>query len=83
MYMFLFVVCTLLMAMLVPDLITAISTVSATLGNIGPGLGGIGAIENYAWIVVPGKWILILCMLLGRLEIFTVLLIFRPSIWKK
>ena len=82
-YMFLFILSTVFMTLFVPDLVTAIATVSATLGNIGPGLAGIGAIENYAWIPVAGKWILILCMLLGRLEIFTVLLIFRPSIWKK
>jgi len=39
--------------------------------------------ENYAWIPIPGKWILIMSMLLGRLEIFTVLIALRPAVWRK
>jgi trk system potassium uptake protein TrkH len=46
-------------------------------------LAGIGATENYAWIPIPGKWILIFSMLLGRLEIFTVLIVLRPAVWRK
>jgi len=83
MFMALFVLGSLLMTLFIPDLETAISTVAATLGNIGPGLGGIGSSQNYGWIPIPGKWILIICMLLGRLEIFTILIALRPSTWKK
>ncbi|MBU0982808.1 MAG: TrkH family potassium uptake protein [candidate division Zixibacteria bacterium] len=79
----LFIVTALLMTLFVPDVTTAVTCSIATIGNIGPGLGGIGAVENYSWIPIPGKWILVLSMLLGRLEIFTVLIVFRPSVWRK
>ena len=79
----LFVVVGALMTLFVPDLTTAVTCSIATIGNIGPGLGGIGAVENYSWIPIPGKWLLVISMLLGRLEIFTVLIILRPAIWRK
>ncbi len=82
-FVILFVITGMLMTLFVPDLTTAVTCSIATIGNIGPGLGGIGAVENYSWIPIPGKWILILSMLLGRLEIFTVLIVFRPSVWQK
>jgi trk system potassium uptake protein TrkH len=81
-FMGLFVISALLLSMFVPDLVTAITATTATMGNIGPGLSGVGSMEHYGWIPIPGKWILIFCMLLGRLEIYTVLLAFRPSTWK-
>ena len=79
----LFVITGALMTLFVPDLTTAVACSIATIGNIGPGLAGIGAVENYAWIPIPGKWILVLSMLLGRLEIFTVLIVFRVATWRK
>jgi trk system potassium uptake protein TrkH len=79
----LFVVTALLMTLFVDDLTTAVACSAATIGNIGPGLAGIGAIENYGWIPLPGKWILVVSMLLGRLEIFTVLIVLRPAVWRK
>ncbi|UCC44708.1 MAG: TrkH family potassium uptake protein [Candidatus Zixiibacteriota bacterium] len=79
----LFIMTGFLMTFFVPDLTTAVACSIATIGNIGPGLAGIGATENYAWIPLPGKWILVISMLLGRLEIFTVLIMFRPSVWRK
>ena len=72
----------LLMMFFVPDLVTAFTSVVACLANIGPGLAGVGSIESFNWIPIPGKWILIFNMLLGRLEIFTVLVLFRASIWR-
>jgi trk system potassium uptake protein TrkH len=78
----LFVICSFLMSFFIPDLTTAVSSVVATIANIGPGLAGVGSTQTYGWIPVPGKWVLILCMLLGRLEIFTVLVLFRPSFWR-
>ena len=78
-----FVVVGLLMTLFVPDLTTALTASIATLGNIGPGLAGVGAAENYAWIPLPAKWLLVFAMLLGRLEIFTVLIVLRPSVWRK
>lgn len=79
----LFVIIALLMTLFVPDVTTAVTLSVATIANIGPGLAGIGAIENYGWLPITAKWILILSMLLGRLEIFTVLILFRPSVWQK
>jgi len=79
----LFALASIVMTLFIPDLVTAVSAVAATIGNVGPGLGGVGATGNYAWVPIPGKWVLILCMLLGRLEIFTVLVLFRPSFWRR
>lgn len=79
----LFVVCAVLMSFIVPDLTTAVASVIACIGNIGPGLSGVGSTQTFAWIPLPGKWLLILCMLLGRLEIFTVLVVLRPSFWRR
>ncbi len=81
-FMLLFVVSALLLTFYVPDLMTAISASASCINNIGPGLNGVGSVEHYNWIPIPGKWILMACMLLGRLEIFTVLIVFRPSFWK-
>ncbi|MCK5850926.1 MAG: TrkH family potassium uptake protein, partial [Kiritimatiellae bacterium] len=72
-----------LMTFYTPDLETAATSVVATLGNIGPGLNAIGATQNYAAIPMPGQIILTICMLLGRLELYTVLILFLPSFWKK
>lgn len=79
----LFVLVALIMTLFVPDLLTAVTCSIATIGNIGPGMAGIGAVENYGWIPIPGKWVLIFSMLLGRLEIFTVLIMFRMATWRK
>lgn len=78
----LFVLSSLLMTLFIPDLVTASSAVIACIGNVGPGLAGVGPFENYSWIPLPGKWLLIANMLLGRLEIFTVLILLRPSVWR-
>ncbi|MEJ2039647.1 MAG: potassium transporter TrkG, partial [Desulfosarcinaceae bacterium] len=53
------------------------------IGNIGPGFGTVGPAENFAAIPQVGKWILIWCMLLGRLEVFTILILFVPEFWRK
>jgi trk system potassium uptake protein TrkH len=64
------------------NLETAVSAVAATLGNVGPGLGGVGPGLNYAGLPGAAKFILIICMWLGRLELFTVFMIFFPRFWK-
>lgn len=74
---------SLVMAALGLDLVTASATVIACLANIGPCLGDIGPTENYAAVPMVGKLILAACMLIGRLELFTVLVLFFPSFWKK
>jgi trk system potassium uptake protein TrkH len=63
------------------DLMTAFSAVAACINNLGPGLGTVGA--NYADMHDPGKWILCFAMLLGRLEIFTLLVLLTPAFWRK
>ena len=64
------------------DQVTALSSVIASLGNVGPGLGLVGPMENYLFMPPIGKIVLTICMLVGRLEIFTVLMLFAPSFWK-
>ena len=82
-FIILFVFFTAVMCLFVPDFTTAITSVVSTICNIGPGLSGVGATENYAWIPIPGKWVLALCMLLGRLEVYTVVVALSPISWKK
>lgn len=65
------------------DLLTAGTSVLSALGNIGPGLGTVGPTETYTEIPAAGKLVLALCMLVGRLEVFTVLVLFFPSFWRK
>ncbi len=65
------------------DLESSLGAVAATLGNIGPGIGAVGPVENYAHFPVFGKWFLSFLMLIGRLELFTVLIIITPSFWRK
>ncbi|MGD8386167.1 MAG: potassium transporter TrkG [Desulfobacteraceae bacterium] len=79
----LFVLAAVIMAALGLDLITAFSSVAASIGNIGPGLGGVGPMCNYLDIPLAGKWVLIFCMLLGRLEIYTVIVLLVPEFWRR
>jgi trk system potassium uptake protein TrkH len=82
-YMGIFVIASFLMATSGMDLVSAGASVAATLGNVGPGLGTVGPVAHYAHIAPFGKTVLIFCMLLGRLELFTVLVLFFPSFWRK
>ena len=79
----LFVLAALIMAALGLDMVTAVSSVAATIGNIGPGLGAVGPTCNFLHIPLEGKWVLIFCMLLGRLEIYTVIVMLAPAYWQK
>lgn len=65
------------------DIITSSTTVISAMSNVGPAYGIAGPTENYSSIPLVGKWILIFCMLMGRLEIYTVLILFVPHFWKK
>ena len=64
------------------DLLSAIGAAASAMGNIGPGLNSFGPTDNYALLPDAGKWILTFCMLLGRLEIFTVIVLFSRTFWK-
>jgi len=82
-YIFIFVISSFIMTILGLDIVSAIASVAATLGNVGPGLGLVGPTQTYAFIPSIGKIILTLCMLLGRLEIYTVLVLVVPEFWRK
>ena len=77
-----FVSCMLLAAMGV-DVFTSIAAVAASMFNVGPGLGGVGPLENYGHLPLLAKWVLAGCMIAGRLEFYTVLVIFTPAFWRK
>jgi len=72
---------SLLMLMSELDFITAFSAIGACLNNLGPGLGDVAL--NYAGLPAQDKWLLIVAMLLGRLEIFTLLVLFAPAFWRR
>jgi len=65
------------------DLVTSVGATAATLGNIGPGLGLVGPASNYSQMLDWEKWLLVLFMLIGRLEIFTVLVLMLPEAWRR
>ncbi|MBI5014018.1 MAG: TrkH family potassium uptake protein [Deltaproteobacteria bacterium] len=83
----LYLACTALgtmgIAALGVDPVTSLASVIACVGNIGPGLGSVEPAENYAHLPQLGKALLSFCMLLGRLEILTVLVVFFPSAWRR
>ncbi len=82
-YILTFAVGTLVMAWLGTDFKTAFGSVAATLGNVGPGIGDVGPAQSYASIPSSGKWFLSFLMLIGRLELFTVLILFSIYFWRK
>lgn len=65
------------------DALTAFTCAASSLGNVGPGLGEVGPYDNYAVLSPLGKWISGFLMLMGRLEIYTVLVLFHPSFWRR
>ncbi|MDR2911067.1 MAG: TrkH family potassium uptake protein, partial [Bacteroidales bacterium] len=81
-YFFIFAFSTIIFTFFEPDIETSIGAVASSLGNIGPGLGKVGPTENFAHVAPAGKWFLSFLMLLGRLEFFTILVLFSPSFWK-
>jgi len=82
-YILAFIFGALLLSLLGLDFTTAIGASISALGNIGPGLGNVGPAGNYGFIPAAGKWLLSFLMLLGRLELFTVLILITPSFWKR
>jgi trk system potassium uptake protein TrkH len=82
-YFLIFMLGTLSMCMMGLDLTTSFSAVASCLGNVGPGLGLVGPAFNYLDVPILGKWILIFLMLIGRLEIYTVLVLLTPEFWKR
>jgi trk system potassium uptake protein TrkH len=82
-FLLIFVLGVLVMSALGLDMATSFGAVAAAINNIGPGLGDVGPSDNYSHIPAAGKWILAFLMLVGRLEVFTVIILFSPSYWRK
>lgn len=82
-YLMIFAIGAVVMALMGHDFLTSVGASATCLGNIGPGFGTVGPVNNFAHISPFGKWFLSLLMMLGRLELFTVLILFSPHFWKK
>jgi trk system potassium uptake protein len=81
-YIIVFLSLVFLMLVLAPvDFLTAFSAVAACLNNLGPGLGSVAL--NYSGLPATAQWLLMLAMVLGRLEIFTLLVLFTPAFWRR
>ena len=81
-YLIVFFLGCMVMSLMGLDFMTAVGSVTATLGNIGPGIGQVGPVDNFSAIPSLGKWFLSFLMLLGRLELFTILILFLPQFWR-
>ncbi|GAA0891460.1 TrkH family potassium uptake protein [Fulvivirga kasyanovii] len=82
-YMLVYAIGVFLLSFTGVEFDTALGAVATSLGNIGPGLGEVGPVDNFNSITPFGKWILSFLMLLGRLELFTVLMLFNMNFWQK
>lgn len=86
-YMMLFIVGSMIMTVILADfehpLLTSIGAVATSLGNVGPAIAELGPLDNFSAVPSVGKWVLVLLMLLGRLELFTILILFTPYFWRK
>ncbi len=82
-YLLIVFISSLLLTLLGNDLLTSFSGTIAAMGNVGPGLGSIGSLGNFSEIPALGKWILSGVMLLGRFEIYALLIFFSPRQWRK
>ena len=82
-YMVIFCLSILLISIEGKDVVTSFTSVAATINNIGPGLAVVGPTGNFSSFSIFGKWVLIFDMLAGRLELFPMLILFHPTIWKQ
>jgi len=81
-YMISFIIGALGFSMMEIDFQSAIGLAASSLGNVGPALGDFGPVNNYANLPNIGKWWCSFLMLIGRLELFTVLILFTPFFWR-
>jgi len=82
-YILIFVTASLIFSSTGMDIITATTASASALGNVGPGLGSIGPMENWGHFPQFAKWVAGFCMILGRLEIFTIAVLFTKSFWRQ
>ena len=81
-YISIFILTALALSIFNLDFQSAFSAAASAIGNVGPAFGEFGPTDNYALLHPAGKWMLTFCMLLGRLEIFTVMVLFSRIFWK-
>lgn len=82
-YMLIFIIGTVIMTFLGLDIKSALGATASSLGNIGPAIGSVSPIDNFAHLSIGAKWFCSFLMLIGRLELFTVLILFTPFFWRK
>jgi trk system potassium uptake protein TrkH len=83
MYLTIFALGCIVMTFIGVDFPTALGSVASAIGNVGPAIGSVGPVHTYAEIPAAGKWFLGALMLIGRLELFTVLVLFTPYFWRR
>ena len=81
-YLLIFIFGCLVLAWMGLDFETTVGAMATSLGNVGPAIGKVGPVDNFAWLSGETKVFLALIMLLGRLELFTILVLFTPYFWK-
>ena len=82
-FVFLFVFSLMIISFDGFDLITSFTAVAATMNNIGPGLGEVGPLGGFSNFSILSKWVLIVDMIAGRLELFPILIILSPNTWRR
>jgi trk system potassium uptake protein TrkH len=82
-YMLIFIVSSLLLTFFGLDFLSAMGAAASSLGNIGPAVGSVSPVDNFAHLTIPAKWFCSFLMLIGRLELFTVLILLTPFFWRK
>lgn len=82
-YMLIFVIASVILTFLGLDFVSAIGATASSLGNIGPAIGSVSPVNNFAHLSGAAKWFCSFLMLIGRLELFTVLILFTPFFWRK
>ncbi len=81
-YLLIFILGSLLITMTGMDFMTSVGGVASALGNVGPAIGDLGPLNNFSDVPLVAKWVFMFLMLLGRLELFTILIIFSPFFWR-
>jgi trk system potassium uptake protein TrkH len=82
-YMLIFIVSSVILTFLGLDFMSALGAAASSLGNIGPAIGSVSPVHNFAHLSAGAKWFCSFLMLIGRLELFTVLILFTPFFWRK
>ncbi|WP_299050941.1 potassium transporter TrkG [uncultured Polaribacter sp.] len=82
-YMLIFIISSVILTLFGLDFLSALGAASSSLGNIGPAIGSVSPVDNFNHLTTAAKWFCSFLMLIGRLELFTVLILFSPFFWRK